>query len=35
VALDRPTPTWLVVILLSGLIWFALSSWFIWRVERA
>jgi hypothetical protein len=35
VALDRPTPIWLVVILLGGVIWFALSSWFIWRVERA
>lgn len=34
VALDRPTPIWLVVILFGGVIWFALSSWFIWRAER-
>ena len=35
VALDRPTPIWLVVILFGGVIWFALSSWLIWRPERA
>jgi len=33
VALDRPTPIWLVAILFGGVIWFALSSWFIWRAE--
>jgi hypothetical protein len=31
VALDRPTPVWLVVVLLGSVIWFVISSWLIWR----
>ena len=34
VALDRPTPIWLVAILLGSVIWFAASSWLIWSAKR-
>ena len=31
VALDRPTPIWLIVVLIAAVIWFAVSSWRTWR----
>jgi hypothetical protein len=34
VALDRPTPVWLVTILLGSVAWFAASSWLIWSAKR-
>ena len=34
VALDRPTPLWLIVALIAAVIWFAISSWHIWRAVR-
>jgi len=35
VALDRPTPIWLVVSLLGSVVWFAASSWSNWRARRS
>ena len=35
VALDRPTPIWLVALLLGSATWFAISSWFTWRAGRS
>ena len=34
VALNRPTPIWLIVALFAGVIWFAVSSWLTWRAAR-
>jgi hypothetical protein len=35
VALDLPTPNWLVVALFAAVMWFGVASWLIWRTKRA
>jgi len=34
VALNAPTPTWLIVLLLAAVAWFLGASWAVWRSEN-